>query len=145
MSNEAEDPAAKLSRCVTEIVAAYVTKNHVPRDGLPALIATVHASLAGLANGQANAEAEDEVKASPAQIRRSVTPDALISFLDGKPYSTLRRHLGAHGMDPDSYRARYGLPRDYPMVAASFSAKRAAVARKSGLGKKRGRLVKGEA
>src|SRR4051794_11190378 len=119
-----------------EIVSAYVSRNHVAPAELPALIQTVHASLSGLANGPSQAAAAEEVeKATPSQIRKSITPDALISFIDGKPYKTLKRHLTGHGLDPYSYRQRYGLPADYPMVAANYAAQRSELARAIGLGR----------
>ena len=65
----------------------------------------------------------------PAQIRKSITPDALISFIDGKPYKTLKRHLTGNGMTIEQYRERFGLPRDYPSTAASYSAQRSALAK----------------
>ncbi|WP_336492921.1 MucR family transcriptional regulator, partial [Methylobacterium nigriterrae] len=103
----------------------------------PALIQAVHTSLAGLANETAQAAtAEEQVeKATPSQIRKSVTPDALISFIDGKPYKTLKRHLTGHGLDPYSYRQRFGLPADYPMVAASYATQRSELAKAIGLGR----------
>jgi len=58
-------------------------------------------------------------------------------MIDGKPYKTLRRHLSTHGLTPESYRARYNLKSDYPMVAPSYSDHRREVAKKLGLGRKR--------
>jgi predicted transcriptional regulator len=116
-----------------DIVSAYVANNPVPVPGLPTLLSGVHAALTGL--GQTTAPTEPEFKrATPAQIRKSITPDALISFIDGKPYKTLRRHLGTHGLTFQEYRERYGLPRDYPATAPSYSAMRAEFARNLGLG-----------
>ena len=66
---------------------------------------------------------------------RSVTPDALISFEDNKPYKTLRRHLATHGLTPEQYRDKWGLPRDYPMVAPNYSAARSQMAKQLGAGK----------
>ena len=80
----------------------------------------------------------ERTKPTAEQIDASITHDALISFVDGKPYKTLKRHLGTHGLDPASYRRRYGLPRDYPMVAASYSEQRAALAKAIGLGQPKG-------
>ncbi|WP_336490657.1 MucR family transcriptional regulator [Methylobacterium nigriterrae] len=122
-----------------EIVSAYISNNSVPISELPALIASVHATLAGMANGPASIEAEAEAeKATPAQIRKSITPNGLISFIDGKPYQILKRHLTSHGLDASSYRQRYGLPADYPMVAASYAAQRSELAKALGLGRLRG-------
>ena len=125
----------------TDIIAAYVSNNPVPVAELPALISNVHAALNGLTSGtsQATAAEEQVEKATPSQIRKSITPDALISFIDGKAYKTLKRHLTGHGLDPHSYRERYGLPRDYPMVAANYAAQRSELARAIGLGQQGGR------
>lgn len=117
-----------------EIVSAYVSKNAVRPTDMAELIASTHAALAGLAVAPAAPTAE---KPTPAQIRKSITPDALISFIDGKPYKTLKRHLGVNGMTMDEYRQRYGLPRDYPSVAASYSEQRSALAKNLGLGQQR--------
>ena len=83
---------------VADIVAAYVSNNSVRPSDLPELIASVHAALAGL--GAPSGPAVEQVeKPTPAQIRKSITPDGLISFVDGKAYKTLKRHLTKHGMD----------------------------------------------
>ena len=124
----------KLSQLTTDIVAAYVEKNHVTIDQLPALIRSVREGLGAVS-------ATDDVmppaaKVTAAQIRRSITPDALISFEDGRPYKQLKRHLGTLGLTPDAYRAKWGLPADYPTVAANYSATRSALAKAAGLGRK---------
>ncbi len=121
----------KIIDLAAEIVAAYVRKNILPARELPGLLTSVHAALAGLGGaGAAVAESEMEIeKPSPAQIRKSITPDALISFIDGKPYKTLKRHLGTHRLDPHSYRHRYGLPDDYPMIALNYAARRSELAK----------------
>ncbi|GJD56511.1 MucR family transcriptional regulator [Methylobacterium dankookense] len=120
-----------------DIVAAYVSNNPVPAAELPALIAKVHAALAGLAGaGSVAAEPEIEVeRPTPAQIRKSITDEGIVSFIDGKPYKTLKRHLTKHGLTPQAYRQRYGLPADYPMVAPGYAAQRSALAKEIGLGR----------
>jgi predicted transcriptional regulator len=119
-----------------DIVSAYVANNSVPVPDLPTLLSGVHAALTGL--GQFNAPSEPDFKrATPAQIKKSITPDALISFIDGKPYKTLKRHLTGNGMTIEQYRQRYGLPPDYPTTASNYSAMRAEFARNAGLGHKR--------
>ncbi len=91
----------------TGIVSAFVAKNHVAAHELPALIASIHGALIELATGTNVAPVEEPPEhATPAQIRKSITPAALISFIDGKPYKTLKRHLTVHGLDPASYRQR---------------------------------------
>lgn len=124
-----------------EIVAAYVSNNVLPAKDLPGLITSVHGALAGLGAEPAATPVEPEVDTpSSAQIKKSITPDAIISFIDGKPYKTMKRHLGTHGLYPYSYRQRYGLPNDYPMVAPNYAAQRSALAKSIGLGRPGGRI-----
>jgi predicted transcriptional regulator len=122
----------------SEIVAAYVSNNPVPASELPSLVQSVHSAISGLASGGVPGETAAAVEVerpTPAEIRKSVRPDGLVSFVDGKTYKTLKRHLTAHGLDPRSYRERYGLPADYPMVAPSYAAQRSALAKAIGLGR----------
>ena len=130
---------ADLIELVAEIVAAYGSNNPVPASELPPLIARVHGAIAGLVSGTPTAESgpaaqSDVEKPSPAQIRKSIQHDGIVSFIDGRPYKTLKRHLTSHGLDPRSYRARYALPDDYPMVATSYRERRSALAKAIGLG-----------
>lgn len=125
-----------------DIVSAYVANNSVPVPDLPTLLSGVHAALTSLGQGSTPAEPEHK-KVTSAQIKKSITPDALISFIDGKPYKTLKRHLTGNGMSIEQYRQRYGLPPDYPTTASTYSAMRAEFARNAGLGhKRRGPAVK---
>ncbi len=120
-----------------DIVAAYVSNNSVPSSELPNLIRSVHDAVRGLTSGSTVNEiaASDDVeKPNAAQIRKSVHPDGIVSFIDGKTYKTLKRHLTSHGLDPRSYRDRYRLPADYPMVAPSYAERRSALAKAIGLG-----------
>ena len=120
-----------------EIVAAYVSNNPVPSSELPNLIQSVHSAVTALASGavsSAAARANEAEKPSAAQIRKSVRDDGIVSFIDGKAYKTLKRHLTSHGLDPRSYRERFGLPADYPMTAPSYAAQRSALAKQIGLG-----------
>jgi predicted transcriptional regulator len=75
-------------------------------------------------------------KPSAAEIRKSVKPAGIVSFIDGKVYRTLKRHLSKNGFTPESYRTAYGLPADYPMVAADYSAQRSSLAKEIGLGRR---------
>ncbi|MCJ2093076.1 MucR family transcriptional regulator [Methylobacterium sp. J-072] len=118
------------------LVSAYVSNNHLQPSEIATLIANTHAALAGLSQGSAP-EAPAAEKLTSAQIRKSITSDALISFVDGKPYKTLKRHLSGNGMTIEQYRERYGLPRDYPSTAASYSEARSKLARSFGLGQQR--------
>ncbi|MHC2086139.1 Ros/MucR family transcriptional regulator [Methylobacterium sp. CM6244] len=121
-----------------DIVAAYVSNNSVPVGSLADLLSSVHAAISGLTSGGSSAPEVDKIeKATPAQIKKSITPDHLISFEDGKPYKTLRRHLTLRGLSPEAYRAKHGLHADYPMTSASYSAQRSELARSLGLGQQR--------
>ena len=131
-----EPEGTDYSELTTGLVSAYVSNNRVSPAELPALIASMHAALAGLGQGSAT-QAPPTQKLTPPQIRKSITPDALISFIDGKPYKTLKRHLTGNGLTMEEYRHRFGLPRDYPSTAASYSAMRAEFARNAGLGHNR--------
>ena len=117
-----------------DVVAAYVSNNSVPITELPTLIASIHEALNNVGSGTTPVAAETVEKPSPAQIRKSIRPDGLVSFIDGKSYKTLKRHLTKHGLDPHSYRERYGLPADYPTTSANYSAQRSALAKSLGLG-----------
>jgi predicted transcriptional regulator len=121
-----------------EIIAAYVSNNPLPASELPALIANVHSAVAGLAAGGSSSAAAPDTntaRPTPAQIRKSIRDDGLVSFIDRKSYKTLKRHLTKHGLDPQSYRERYGLPDDYPVVAPSYAAQRSTLAKQIGLGR----------
>ena len=136
MSDSTDNQAVDFVALASDIVAAYVSNNSVPTSELPSLIQGIHAALTRLASGAAEPAPEEiHEKPTPAQIRKSVTPGGLVSFLDGKTYKTLKRHLTGHGLDPHSYRQRYGLPADYPMVASDYAAQRSALAKSIGLGR----------
>ncbi len=143
MPNEAEqlkreEATQKLALHVSDLISAYVANNPLPAAELPALIASVHATLQRLsasAGGEPSSKANHSHRASASEIRRSIGRDGLVSFIDGKVYKTLKRHLTSHGLDPVTYRARFGLPEDYPMVAPSYAERRSALAKEIGLGR----------
>ncbi len=117
----------------TEIVAAFVSKNPMATADLPALIQAVHRALAGISV----VAPEPEPRKEPAvPIRRSITPDHLVCLEDGKTFKSLKRHLRTkYDLSPEDYRAKWGLPKDYPMVAPNYAAARSALAKNMGLGK----------
>ena len=119
-----------------DIVSAFVSNNSVTSSELPALIGTVHAALTKIATGTAEQPKAALVPAVP--IKKSITPDQIICLEDGKRFKSLKRHLRtAYSMTPDEYRAKWGLPSDYPMVAPNYAAARSALAKNMGLGQKR--------
>ena len=117
-----------------DIVAAYVSNNPVPANELPSLIASVSASLSGLEQKPAVEQAPLVPAVNP---KRSVHDDHIVCLEDGKKFKSLKRHIATHhGLSPDEYRAKWGLPADYPMVAPGYSAARSALAKTMGLGRK---------
>ena len=118
-----------------EIVSAFVSNNAVPSAELPTLIANVHQALAKVANGQTEKPAEAPV--APVSVKKSITPDFLISLEDGRRYKSLKRHLKGRGLTPEQYREKWGLPRDYPMVAPNYAKQRSELAKSMGLGQQR--------
>ena len=136
MPNETTDTRA--IDTAADIVSAFVSRNSLPAAELPNLLRITHAAIIGLSAPCAEepaAPTPEIEKPTPAQVKKSITPDGLISFLDGKRYQTLKRHLGTHGLDPHAYRQRYGLPNDYPMVAAGYAKMRSELAKSIGLGR----------
>lgn len=119
------------------IVSAYVSANTLDSAELPRLIRQVRDVLDGANRPPEAPPVEEPPKPSATQVRRSVRPEALISFLDGKPYKTLKRHLARHGMTEADYRQRFGLPEDYPMTAPEYRERRRAMAKAAGLGQSR--------
>ncbi len=117
-----------------DIVSAYVARNSVRPVDLPGVIASVHAALQGL---NAPKQVEPVKPEPPVSIRKSVTPDYLISLEDGQKYKSLKRHLTRLGLTPEDYRAKWSLPADYPMVAPSYAKTRSELAKSMGLGQKR--------
>ena len=118
-----------------EIVSAYVGNNEVAAGDLPSLVQNIYNSLNNVAQGLS---ADEEEPAKPAiSVRRSVTPDYIICLEDGKKFKSLKRHLRAHyDMTPEEYRTKWGLPKDYPMVAPNYAKARSALAKQMGLGQK---------
>jgi predicted transcriptional regulator len=124
--------AEDLVDLTVEIVSAYVSGNKVDLKEVPGLIASVHGSLQTLGKPVQ----QSEPLKPPVSIRRSITPDYLVSLEDGKQYKSLKRHLAGKGLTPQQYREKWGLPRDYPMVAPSYAEQRSQLAKKMGLGRK---------
>ncbi|WID98539.1 MucR family transcriptional regulator [Bosea vestrisii] len=122
------------------VVAAFVRHNRLPLAELAGLIEQTHAALGRLGQEPAAPPAEKPVPAVP--IRKSVTPDAIYSLEDGKPFKSLKRHLrSAYDMSPDEYRAKWDLPADYPMVAPNYAETRSQMAKSLGLGRKKGQAA----
>jgi len=127
------DDKAEIIEMATDIVSAYVGNNTVAASDLPALIQSVHKALSGVS---ANPEAvEAPVKEPAVSVKKSITPEHLICLEDGRKFKSLKRHLRTkYNMSPEEYRAKWGLPKDYPMVAPSYARARSDLAKQMGLG-----------
>lgn len=125
---------------VADIVCAHVGNNAVAISDVPLLIGNVHRALADLSP----AAPAPEPKQEPAvPIRASVKPDHIVCLEDGKKLKMLKRHLmTSYRMTPDDYRAKWGLPKDYPMVAPNYAAQRRTLALTIGLGRKPGKRTR---
>ncbi len=124
----------ELAELTADVVSAYVANNPVPVGALPDLIASVHASLSGLGHPATAAPVETVPAVNP---KKSVFPEYIISLEDGKKFKSLKRHLAtSYDLTPVEYRAKWGLPNDYPMVAPNYAARRSELAKLIGLGRK---------
>lgn len=121
-----------------DIIAAYVSNNKISAEALPELIASTYAALNQAGSGVEPEPEQEDFTKSKAEIRKSITGSHIISFIDNKPYRSLKRHLSTNGYTPESYRERFGLPKDFPMVAPDYAAQRSALAKSMGLGRKAG-------
>ena len=123
-----------LLKLASDIVAAYVSNNAVSIGDLPAMIKSVHATLGGLSGAGGAGAQTDRAPAVP--VKKSMTPDYLICLEDGKKLKMLKRYLRSrYNLSPEEYRAKWGLPPDYPMVAPNYAAQRSEFAKKIGLGR----------
>lgn len=115
------------------IVAAYVSANQMAPQDVPGFFRLIHSTLAQ-ASGAEPPQAEATLEPAVA-IKKSVTADFIVCLEDGKKFKSLKRHLRTrYGMSPDEYRAKWGLPHDYPMVAPNYAKQRSNLAKRMGLG-----------
>ena len=134
---EQATPKTELIDLAADVVSAYVSNNPVSMSDLPTLISDVHAALKKTSTDGVKEEPEPLKPAVP--IRRSVTPDYIVCLEDGKKFKSLKRHLRTHyDLSPEEYREKWGLPVDYPMVAPNYARARSELAKKMGLGQRRG-------
>ena len=120
-------------RLTSSIVSAYVRQNPVVIEGLPAMIASVHRTIIELGDPGVHS-VTDKKPAVP--IKNSIRPDYIVCLEDGRHLKMLKRYIRARfKLSPDEYRKKWGLPRDYPMVAPNYSQTRSKLAKASGLGR----------
>jgi len=116
-----------------EVVSSYVSNNSVASDQLPNLIRQVHGALSNVGSGATEAPPAKLEPAVP--VRKSLTPEFIICLEDGRKFKSLKRHLRTkYDMSPEQYREKWGLAKDYPMVAPNYAASRSALAKSMGLG-----------
>ena len=130
----------KLIELTADVVGAYVSSNTIPASELPGFISTINAALVNL-----GAPPPAPQLAPAVDPKKSIKPDYIICLEDGKRFKSMKRHLGLLGMTPEEYRAKWGLPRDYPMVAPNYAASRSELAKSIGLGRKPGTKLKAKA
>jgi predicted transcriptional regulator len=124
---------AQLLEMTADIVSAYVGNNNVQVTEVPGLISSIHAALSQISTGVV--EVEPEIKEPAVSVRKSITPDFLICLEDGRKFKSLKRHLRTkYNISPEEYRAKWGLPKDYPMVAPNYAKARSDLAKQMGLG-----------
>ena len=138
---EQSEPNSSPVELATELTIAWLSNpnTRAQADDIPAFLRSMHQAVVSLSEAPAEQpEGEPARTHEPAvTVRKSLSsPDHIISLIDGKPYKTLRRHLSRHGMTPEQYRERYGLKKDYPMVAPAYAETRRDLAKKIGLGRK---------
>ena len=133
MSDPSQTTFAEIT---SEVVASYVAQNHVQVVELPKLIASVHEAFKSLGQPPVTEVAPEPLKPA-VSIKRSITDEYLISLEDGRKLKSMKRYLAGLGMTPADYRAKWGLPHDYPMVAPAYAAHRSVLAKAIGLGRSR--------
>lgn len=125
-----------LIEMAAEIVSAYVRNNSVPAHDLPNLLHSIHGALSGIVSGP-KVEPVKEAPQPKVSVKRSVTDEFIVCLEDGRRFKSLKRHLHAeHGLSPQEYRAKWGLAKDYPMVAPAYASARSNLAKSLGLGRK---------
>ena len=116
-----------------DIVSAFVGNNSVPASELPSLIQSVYQALNTISSGE---ETKIEAPKEPAvSVKKSISADYIVCLEDGRKFKSLKRHLRTkYGMSPEEYRAKWNLPKDYPMVAPAYAKARSDLAKQMGLG-----------
>ncbi|WP_416356530.1 MucR family transcriptional regulator [Aureimonas phyllosphaerae] len=138
------DEKSNAVELAVEITTAWLSNpnTRVAPEDVHTFLKNSHAALVGMIDppageAQATAATPEEYQGAVTVRKSLADPEVIISMIDGKPYKALRRHLATHGLTPETYRERYGLKSDYPMVAPNYSKRRAEVAKQLGLGRKR--------
>lgn len=132
----------EILKLTATIVAAHLSNNQVSPTAVPSLIKDVRKALEAPIDLAAQPSATrlegHNFAGQPPAVRPedSITDDYLICLEDGAKVRTLKRYLRRFNLTPDQYRAKWGLPSDYPMTAPNYSKLRRRWAKKLGLGTK---------
>jgi predicted transcriptional regulator len=142
MEQEMEGSELSLTSWTADIVSAYVAHNVISGEKLPEFIGSVYAALSKASTSGAE---PPKVELKPAvPVKKSVTQEYIVCLEDGKKFKSLKRHLRTHyDMSPEEYREKWGLARDYPMVAPAYATARSALAKSMGLGRRAGQSMNG--
>lgn len=144
-----ENNANEAVEMAVELTIAWLSNSstRATTDEVASFLKTSHAALTALSPKTDAAPVQDvgPIRGAVTEKASLASRDHIVSMIDGKKYRTLRRHLKTNGMTPEEYRSRYGLRKDYPMVAPSYSEERSRMAKDSGLGRKPGTKVRGGA
>ena len=126
-----------LIRMTAEIISSYAANNTLAAKDMPALMESIHATLARLQQENGAGDKKQAALMPAVPIKRSIFANHLICLEDGQKFKSLKRHLRAkYDMSPEEYREKWGLPPDYPMVAKNYASKRSRLAKQTGLGQR---------
>jgi predicted transcriptional regulator len=155
--------ATNLLDLTADIVIAHASVTEMTSDDLLSEINMVYATLEAIAKGGKAAIAEKPGKESQKQARKTkqstaesaevkpgaapvpamtieeaFKPDHVGCMICGKTgMVTMKRHLAsAHDLKPGQYRKKFNIPREQPLAAMEYVAKRRQAALDRGLGAK---------
>jgi len=158
--------ASNLLDLMAEIVSAHASATEMTSDKLLKEIKGVYATLKELEKGEESVSmemptqepekrskktkehahpietsAEEKPVSPPAPaltIEEAFKPDQVACMICGKKgLKTLKRHLAtAHDLKPGKYRKQFNIPKDQPLAATEYVAKRRQAALDRGLGEK---------
>ena len=133
--------SSSLNHSLTEMTAtiaeSYLANNPLSPDQVSGLLHNVHSSLKQTVEGRT--ESQETAREPAVPIKQAVKRDRVACLECGKRMKILKRHLRvAHDLDPQSYRQRWGLSPDHPLVAPDYAAARSKLAKDIGLGKAAG-------
>ena len=119
---------------IGQMFVAYVSNNNVEPSQVESVVRAIRRAFADEPQTELSAVGKDPA----VPVGELISPDYLTCLEDGLQFKSLKRHLGMHGLTPEEYRTKWGLPKDYPMVAPKYAKARSRLAKKIGLGRKRG-------